>query len=61
MDAKIDPLNEQEAELRAIEAARAAPTMQDFFDRYAAEHLPSKAPRSAGDDRSMWQQIILLD
>jgi integrase len=59
VDAKIDPLNELETERRAIEAARAAPTMQDLFDRYAAEHLPRKAPRAAADDRSMWQQIIL--
>src|ERR1700724_1996695 len=37
VDTKIDPLEEQEAEQRAAEAARAAPTMQDLFDRYAAE------------------------
>jgi integrase len=59
VDAGIDPLNEQEAELRAAEAARAAPMVQDLFDRYAAEHLPRKAPRAAADDRSMWQQLIL--
>jgi integrase len=59
IEAKIDPLDEQEAQLRAAEAARAAPTMQALFDRYAAEHLPRKAPRSAADDRSIWQQLIL--
>jgi integrase len=59
VDARIDPLDEQEAQLRAAEAIRAAPTMQDLFERYAAEHLPRKAPRAAADDRSMWQQIIL--
>jgi hypothetical protein len=59
VDAKIDPMNEQEREQRAIEAAQTAPTMRDLFDRYAAEHLPRKAPRAAADDRSMWQQIIL--
>jgi len=59
VDAGIDPLDEQEAELRAAGAARAAPTVQDLFDRYAAEHLPRKAPRAAADDRSMWQQLIL--
>ena len=59
VDARIDPLDQQEAQLRAAEATRAAPTMQDLFSRYAAEHLPRKAPRSAADDRSMWQQIVL--
>jgi integrase len=59
VDTKIDPLEEQEAAQRAAEVARAAPTMQDLFDRYAAEHLPRKAPRAAADDRSMWRQIIL--
>jgi integrase len=33
--------------------------MHDLFDRYAAEHLPRKAPRAAVDDTSMWQQVIL--
>src|SRR5271169_1000474 len=59
VDARIDPLDVQEAELRAAEAARAAPTVQDLFERYAAEHLPRKAPRAAADDRSMWRQLIL--
>src|SRR5712691_7890852 len=59
IEAKIDPLDEQAAQARAAEAARAAPTMQDLFDRYAAEHLPRKAARSASDDRSIWQQLIL--
>jgi len=59
VDAKIDPLDEHEARLRAAEAERAAPTMQDLFERYATEHLPRKAPRGAADDRSMWQQIVL--
>jgi integrase len=59
VDARIDPLDQQEAQLRAAEATRAAPTMQDLFSRYAAEHLPRKAPRSAADDRSMWRQIVL--
>jgi integrase len=59
IEAKIDPLDEQAAQARAAEAARAAPIMQDLFDRYAAEHLPRKAARSASDDRSIWQQLIL--
>jgi integrase len=59
VDARVDPLDEKEADLRAAEAARAAPSMQDLFARYAAEHLPRKAPRGAADDRSMWEQIIL--
>lgn len=59
VDAKVDPLDEQEAQLHAAEALRAAPTMQHLFNRYAAEHLPRKAPRAAADDRSMWEQLIL--
>jgi integrase len=59
VDAKIDPLEEHEMQMRAADAARAAPTVQDLFDRYAAEHLPRKAPRAAADDRSMWRNIVL--
>jgi integrase len=59
VDAKVDPLDEQDAHLRAAEAVRTAPTMRDLFDRYAAEHLPRKAPRAAADDRSMWKQLVL--
>src|SRR3954451_13639995 len=59
IEANIDPLDEQAEQAQAAEAARAAPTMQDLFDRYAAEHLPRKAARSASDDRSVWQQLIL--
>jgi integrase len=59
IDGGIDPLDEQAAQTEAAEAARAAPTLQDLFDRYAAEHLPRKAPRSAADDRSMWQKLVL--
>src|SRR5271166_5300604 len=59
VDAKVDPLEEREVDRRTAEAVRAAPTMQDLFDRYAAEHLPRKASRAAADDRSMWQKIIL--
>lgn len=58
VDAKFDPLNEQEHELRAIEAARATPTMKDLFERHAAEHLLRKAPRAAADDASMWRKVI---
>lgn len=47
-----DPLEEREA-------ARDAETVKDLFARYAAEHLPTKAPRSAADDRSMWIKDIL--
>lgn len=38
---------------------RTAPTVRDLFDRYASEHLPNKAPRSAQDDRAMWRNDIL--
>ena len=52
IDAGIDPL-----EKRTFE--RQAPTVRDLFERYAAEHLPTKAPRAAADDRSMWVNDIL--
>lgn len=47
-----DPLGKREAD-------RDAPTVQDLFDRYAEEHLPRKAARSAADDASMWRTYIL--
>ena len=59
VDAKVDPLDEQEAQLNAAKALRAAPTMKDLFNRYVTEHLPRKAPRAAADDQSMWEQLVL--
>src|SRR5580658_10089394 len=35
VDAKIDPLDERGAQQLAAEAARAAPTVRDLFERYA--------------------------
>lgn len=52
IDTGVDPLEERNAE-------RSAPTLRDLFVRYADEHLPNKAPRSAADDRSMWVKDIL--
>lgn len=52
IDLGFDPLNDREAE-------RTAPTVNDLFIRYCAEHLPGKAPRSAADDKSMWVKSIL--
>lgn len=52
IDTGIDPLEHRIAE-------RLAPTLSDLFNRYAAEHLPTKAPRSAADDHSMWIKDIL--
>jgi integrase len=52
IDLGHDPLEERVAD-------RSAPTVRDLFDRYSAEHLPTKAPRSAADDRSMWVKDIL--
>ena len=45
--------------LETRQVNRAAPTMADLFERYATDHLPHKAPRSAADDLSMWKKIIL--
>lgn len=52
IDLGVDPLEQRIAE-------RTAPTVRDLFGRYALEHLPTKAPRSAADDRSMWTKDIL--
>lgn len=38
---------------------RAAPTLQDLWERYDVEYLPRKAARAQTDERSMWIKIIL--
>lgn len=52
VDAGRDPMGERHDE-------RAAPTLQDLWERYQADHLPLKAPRAQADERSIWQKIIL--
>ena len=52
VDAGFDPMGERHSE-------RAAPTLQDVWQRYQAEHLPHKAPRAQRDERSIWEKIIL--
>ncbi len=59
VDAKIDPMAERAAQELAAAAERSAPTGWDLFERYKKEHLPHKRQRSAADDQSMWQKIIL--
>jgi len=59
VDSGIDPMAEREAQDAAAAAERAAPTMDDLFTRYEAEHLPRKSLRAAADDRSMWRKIVL--
>ncbi|MBF0093370.1 MAG: site-specific integrase [Alphaproteobacteria bacterium] len=59
VDGGIDPMAERETQDAAAVAERSAPTMQDLFARYEAEHLPRKSPRAAADDRSMWLKIVL--
>jgi len=54
-----DPITEREAQTAATLAGLSAPTIEDLFTRYEAEHLPRKAPRAAADDRSMWVKMIL--
>ncbi|MEZ0282614.1 tyrosine-type recombinase/integrase [Methyloceanibacter sp.] len=46
VDAGKDPLGE-------IEQERAAPTINDLIDRYVAEHLPRKRPRSRIEDERL--------
>ena len=52
VDLGHDPLSDRTKE-------RSAPTVRELFERYAIEHLPTKAARSAADDRSMWRNDIL--
>ncbi|WP_339951187.1 tyrosine-type recombinase/integrase [uncultured Albimonas sp.] len=59
IDLGEDPMAESAARDAAAAAARATPTVADLFARYDREHLPTKAPRSAADDRSMWRSCIL--
>jgi integrase len=59
VDSGIDPMTEREAQDAAAAAERSAPTVEDLFTRYEAEHLPRKSPRAAADDRSMWKKIVL--
>ncbi len=40
-------------------ALREAPTVQDLWERYAADKLPTKAARTQLDEGSMWRKIIL--
>lgn len=52
VDGGRDPMGQRHAD-------RAAPTLQDVWERYETEHLPRKAVRAQADERSMWQKIIL--
>ncbi|AWJ94826.1 integrase (plasmid) [Azospirillum baldaniorum] len=52
VDQGQDPLSKRIEE-------RTAPTVNDLWKAYEEHHLPNKRPRSAADDRSMWQTYIL--
>jgi hypothetical protein len=52
VDTGLDPLEDRITE-------RDAPTVRELFERYEEEHLPTKALRSAADDRAMWKNDIL--
>lgn len=52
VDQGRDPMGERHDE-------RAAPTLQDLWQRYQVEHLPHKSPRAQRDERSIWENIIL--
>jgi integrase len=47
-----DPMGERRAQ-------REAPTMIELWERYSAEYLPMKAPKSQADERAMWTNIVL--
>lgn len=52
VDAGNDPMGDRHAH-------RAAPTIVELWERYRAEHLPTKAQRSQRDETMMWEQIVL--
>lgn len=52
VDLGCDPLEERVNN-------REAPTVRKLFERYVTEHLPTKSPRCAVDDRIMWMKDIL--
>ena len=52
VDQGRDPLAERQAE-------RTAPTVAYLAERYAAEHLPGKRPRSAAEDRALIRDYLL--
>lgn len=52
IDGGRDPMGQRHAE-------RAAPVLQDLWERYRQEHLPTKALRSQSDERAIWEKIIL--
>lgn len=52
VDRGFDPMGERHAR-------REAPTVEDLWERYAEEHLPTKAERAQKDERMMWEKIIL--
>lgn len=54
-----DPLAASQRAVAEADAERRAPTVADLCERYCSEHLPTKAPRSAEDDRRMWRDFIL--
>lgn len=54
-----DPLGDMQNETKAVLAERRAPIVQDLCERYCEEHLPTKAEKSAEDDRRMWRDFIL--
>jgi len=45
--------------LQARVDRREAPTMQQLWEEYEKNHLPTKAERSQADDRSIWNKHIL--
>jgi integrase len=52
IDQGIDPAAERQEQ-------RQAPTVADLAERYEAEHLPTKRPRSAVEDRALFRTYIL--
>lgn len=59
IDAGFDPLKALEADRKADEAERAAPTVADLAERYKSDHLPKKKLRSRIEDERLLEKIIV--
>ena len=54
-----DPLEERTRTRAEIRAREEAPTVLDLTGQYIEEHLPTKRPRSAAEDRTLLRDYIL--
>lgn len=58
VDDGLDPLEERERIRLEAKELLEAPTVADLVERYIEEHLPTKRPRSADEDRALIRDYI---